>query len=49
MEKAKEIEQLKQELMVFKVTENINDKNKSRDAHDFQQAAPEAPILDRSA
>jgi len=34
VEKAKEIEQLKQELMVFKVTENINDKNKQRETQE---------------
>jgi hypothetical protein len=28
--KAKEIAQLKEELMVYKVTENINDKNKNQ-------------------
>jgi len=34
VEKAKEIEQLKQGLMVFKVTENINDKNKQRETQE---------------
>ena len=35
--------------MVYKVTENINDKNKNREAQDLYQSPQDVPMLDKSA